>query len=92
MLHRKKILYLTRTLTDRHGIDQWNMCRGDSININKVVKFLEKLANEKELLPRDVVLTWVWFDPCWNAYGLVLASEMFDEVPEGEMFPIIDTI
>jgi len=59
---RVKCLILRIGVQRRQNIGTFQMMRGDSINLNEVVRFIKRLGDE-ELLPRDTVVTWVWYSP-----------------------------
>jgi hypothetical protein len=62
-----------------------------AVNVHELLLLLDGLIQE-EKLPRDVKITWLWYDPRIAAMSMILWSEMFDIIPEGEYAPYIETV
>ena len=59
-----------------------------SVNLFEITDLVRKLVGI-EKLPRDVVPVWCWWQPDVNCCRVLLWSEHFSEVPEGEMAPSV---
>ena len=86
MLRRTKILALTANLLRRCNSQ---LCAYDAVDIHALCLFVHSLR-DAEKLPRDVVIGWLWYDPAIGANCVILWSEMFPIVPEGERAPYIE--
>lgn len=86
--HRLKTLALTANVLRRC---ESQLCLYDSINLKELVEFVDLLI-EQEKLPRDVKITWLWYDARMGCFSMLIWSEHFNIVPEEEYPPYVETV
>jgi len=85
-MRRFKTLALTPTVLRNLGSQ---MVLHNSINLKELVELVDVLI-EREELPCDAKITWLWYDARMGCFSMLIWSEMFDIVPEGEYPPYIN--
>jgi len=59
------------------------------VHLNNLIKIIEGLSNEGHL-PADARMEWLYFDPRFNNWAVLIASESYQALAYDEMAPLVE--
>jgi len=59
------------------------------VHINNLIKIIDAMSKEGHL-PGDARMEWLYFDPRFNAWAVLITSEMYRELAFDEMAPLLE--
>ena len=59
------------------------------VHVNNLIKIIESLLNTGHL-PPDARMEWLYFDPRFNSWAVLIASEAYRQLEVNEMAPLLE--
>lgn len=76
-------MFFQRTKLDRRDVV------GNGVHVNNLIKIIEAMIN-KTYLPPDARIEWLYFDHRLDCWAILITSETYRDIPEGEMAPLLE--
>lgn len=91
MKRRVQMLMLDTTFFQRLGMDITKVISPTmaGVHLNNLIKIIEGLTNEG-YLPPDSRMEWLYFDPRFNNWAVLIASESYRQLAFDEMAPLVE--
>lgn len=91
MKRKVRMMMLDTTFFQRANLEITNVISPvmSGVHVNNLIKIVDGLSKEG-YLPPDARMEWLYFDPRFNNWAVLIASESYRELAFDEMAPLVE--